>query len=44
MDGIANMKRKVRQGFEETIDIEDSDIPIHERFVKEENLKKLKRK
>ena len=44
MDKIDSIRRKIRKDFEETIDIEDSDIPVHERFVKEEALNKLKKK
>ena len=44
MDEIEKIKRKIRQELEENMDIDDSDIPVHEKFVREEHIKKLKKR
>ena len=38
----ANLEKK--QGESELFDIDDSDIPIHEKFVSEEHIKQIKKK
>ncbi|MFH1324228.1 MAG: hypothetical protein ABIH64_03200 [Nanoarchaeota archaeon] len=44
MDEVEKIKRKIKKDFEDSMGIDDSDIPVHERFVKEEALKKLRKK
>jgi len=42
---IEKLRKKLKKQFENTFEIdENSDIPIHERFVKEEDIKTLKKK
>jgi len=38
------IRKKLKKKFEESFELDDSDIPVHERFVKEEDIKKLKKK
>lgn len=44
MEEIDKIKRKIRKQAEKNIDIDDSDIPVHEKFVREEHIKQLKKK
>ena len=45
MDEIEKLKKKIRKEAEENLELdEESDIPVHERYVKEEQIKKIKRK
>ncbi len=37
---IEKLKKKIKKHME----IDDSDIPVHERYVKEEDIKKIKKK
>ncbi|HZX44146.1 MAG TPA: hypothetical protein VFF28_00530 [Candidatus Nanoarchaeia archaeon] len=39
MDEFNNLKKKRKE-----LDIDDSDIPIHEKYVKEEDIKRMKKK
>jgi len=41
MEEIDKIRKKLIK--DSGIDIDDSDIPVHEKFVKEKNLKKLKK-
>jgi len=34
---------KIREQAEKNIELDDSDIPIHEKFVKEKHIKQLKK-
>lgn len=43
MEEIERTRRKIQKEFERNIEMDDSDIPVHEKFVKEENIKKLKK-
>lgn len=40
---IEKLKKKIKKKAEEGIEIDDSDIPVHERYVKEEDIKKIKK-
>jgi len=44
MEEIENIRKKIRKEIEKNIEIDESDIPIHERFVREEHIKKLKKR
>ncbi len=44
MEEIENIKKKIRKEIEQNIDIDESDIPVHEKFVKEEDIKKLRKR
>jgi len=44
MEEIDKLRKKIKQQAEKNIEIDESDIPIHEKFVKEEHIKKAKRK
>jgi len=45
MDEIEKLKKKIRKEVEENLELdEESDIPVHERYVKEEQIKRIKRK
>jgi hypothetical protein len=44
-DEIDKLRKKVKKQFENTFEVdENSDIPVHERYVKEEDFKKIKKK
>ena len=38
------LKKKIKKELEENMEIDDSDIPVHERYVKEEDIKQIKKK
>jgi len=44
MDEIEKLKKRLKKKAEELFEIEDSDIVVHERYVKEEDLQKLGKK
>ncbi len=44
MEDIERIKKRIKEQAEKNIELDDSDIPIHERQVKEEQIKELKRK
>lgn len=44
MEEIEKIRKKLREQSEGNLDIDDSDIPIHEKFVKEEHISTLKKK
>ena len=44
MENIEKIKKKLKEKFEESVEMDGSDIPVHERFVKEEDIKRLKKK
>jgi len=45
MDEIDKIKKKIKKEIEEGFEVdEDSDIPVHERYVKEKKIKKIKDK
>ena len=44
MGETGQIKRKLKRDFEESMDIDDSDIPVHEKFVKGDNIIKLRKK
>jgi len=35
---------KIKKRLKEKLEIDDSDIPVHEKFVREEHIKKAKKK
>jgi len=41
---IEKMKKKIKKEIEKHIEIDESDIPVHERYVKEEDVKQIKKK
>ena len=43
-DEIENLKKKIKKQAEKHMEIDDSDIPVHEKYVKEEEIKKIKKK
>lgn len=45
MDEIDKIKKKIKKEIEESFEVdEDSDIPVHEKRVKEKNIKRIKDK
>ncbi len=44
MEDINKIRKKIKEEAEKNIEIDESDIPVHEKFVKEEHIKKIKRK
>lgn len=43
MNEIKKLRKKIEKEAEETFEInEDSDIPVHERYVKEKKIKKIR--
>lgn len=44
MEDINKLRKKLKEEAEKNIEIDESDIPIHEKFTKEEHIKKIKRK
>jgi len=43
MEEIDKIKKKIKEQAEKNIERDDSDIPVHERWVKEEHIKELKK-
>lgn len=43
MKEIEKIKKKIKQEAEKNIEIDDSDIPIHEKFTKGEHIKELRK-
>ena len=43
MEEIEKIRKKLKQEAEKNIDIDHSDIPVHEKRVKEEHIKNLKK-
>ncbi len=44
MNERKNLKKKLEKETEDTCDIdEESDLPVHERYTKEKNIKKYKK-
>ncbi len=43
-DEIENLKKKIKKQAEKDMEIDGSDIPVHEKYVKEEDIKKAKKK
>ena len=43
MEEIDKIRKKIREEAEKNIEMDDSDIPVHERFVKEDEIKKIKK-
>lgn len=44
MEEIEKIRKKIKEQVERDIEIDESDIPVHEKFVKEENIKKIKKR
>ena len=44
MEEIEKIRKKIKKEIEENIEIDDSDIPVHEKYVKEEHIKKIKKR
>ena len=42
-EDIFGIRKKLRKEAEENIEADDSDIPVHERYVKEKNIKKIRK-
>lgn len=44
MDELEKIRKRIRKESEELFEVdENSDIPIHERYVKEKNIKKIRK-
>ena len=43
MGEIERIRRKIKEQIEKGIEIDDSDIPVHERFVNGEEINKLRK-
>ncbi len=41
---MEDIRKKIKKEVDNQIEIDDSDIPVHERFVEEKHIKKLKKK
>jgi hypothetical protein len=44
MKEIEKIRKKLKKESEKNIEIDDSDIPVHEKFVREEHIKRIKKK
>lgn len=44
MMGMEKIRRKLKEESERVRETDDSDIPVHERYVKDEKLKQAKNK
>jgi len=44
MEEIDKIKKKIKEQAEKNIEIDDSDIPVHEKLTREEHIKQLKKK
>ena len=45
MEEIEKLRKKIKKRFEETFEVdENSDIPVHERYVKDEDIRTLRKK
>ncbi|MFH2027970.1 MAG: hypothetical protein ABIJ08_02440 [Nanoarchaeota archaeon] len=38
------LKKKIKEKFEQTFEVDGGDIPVHERYVKDEDIRTLKKK
>ena len=38
------IKKKLRKQFEKTFEVDESDIPVHDRLVKDEHIRTLKKR
>ena len=43
MEEIDKIKKRIKREAEKNIEIDESDIPIHEKLVREEHIKELKK-
>ena len=43
MGELDKIKKRIKEQAEENIGIDESDIPVHEKHVKEEHIKQLKK-
>jgi len=41
---IDKLRKKIKEEAEKHMELDESDIPVHERFAKEEHLKRIKKK
>jgi len=41
---IEKLKKKIKKEAEKHMEIDESDIPVHEKYVKEEDIKQIKKK
>ncbi len=44
MEEEDKLRKKIKKEAEKNIEMDDSDIPVHERLVREEDIKQLKKK
>ena len=44
MDEFEEIKKKIKKELEKGIEIDGSDIPVHERYAKEGHIKKARKK
>ncbi|MBW2974544.1 hypothetical protein KY366_02400 [Candidatus Woesearchaeota archaeon] len=44
MEETGRIRKKIREQAEKNMEIDNSDIPVHEKFAKEEHIKKLKKR
>ncbi|MBW2989437.1 hypothetical protein KY358_03905 [Candidatus Woesearchaeota archaeon] len=43
MEKIKAIKKKIKEEAEKSIELDSSDIPVHERLTKEENIREIKK-
>ncbi len=43
MEEVDKLKKRIKRQAENNIEIDESDIPIHEKLVREEHIKELKK-
>lgn len=43
MEEADKLKKRIKRQAEKNIEIDDSDIPIHEKLVREEHIKEIKK-
>jgi len=44
MEEIDKIKKRIKREAEKNLELDDSDIPVHEKFVQEKHIKQLKKK
>ena len=41
---IERLRKKLKKKFEGSFEVDESDIPVHEKYVKDEHIRTLKKK
>jgi hypothetical protein len=43
MDDLNKIRKKIREEIDRNLEADDSDIPVHERFVSEQEIKDIRK-